>query len=409
MTESRMPPVRLILLGLAACTAAGCRSDADTRAEPLTDEVTWSAVEELRIGSRDDPDDGFSSIAALVFGDDGLLYVLEGQERQVRVFDGDGTRIRVFGRRGAGPGELEAPYDLGIVGDTVWITESPRGNRRVTLFRRDGTLLATFAAPGIRHTGRTGRLWVDVIPAALQPGGILTSTYMYTAGGAAGDTVVFPLVRFDLHGQVVDTVGWDTVGVGSGRRPQLSVGQVTAPVPERPSLFDDGPIRAADGRVVVERPLARAAESSTFVVTLRSGNGDTTWRRAFTYRPVRPSQRQVDAVIAAAGHVFRSRGADSVAVDRAVRSTLDLPAYLPPVTRARLVGDEVWLRREDTGGPWRWLVLGPDGQPLGTFELPRPVRPSIFTPDVVWGVSVDELDVPWIVRYRIRAPGRPRS
>jgi hypothetical protein len=81
---------------------------------------------------------------------------------------------------------------------------------------------------------------------------------------------------------------------------------------------------------------------------------------------------------------------------------LELPAFLPPITRLRRVGNEIWLRREDDRGAWRWLVLDAEGNPIGTFTHPRAVDPRILATDIIRAVETDGLGVPWVVRYRLR-------
>lgn len=361
----------------------------------------WEVVEELRIGSLDDPEVGFSSVADIELGRDGLLYVLDSQERQVRVFDRTGHRVRAFGRRGSGPGEFQDPESLGVVGDTVWVTEMG-GNHRVTLFSSDGKLLATVPGLNKRFTGKSGRVIVSVVPGWLEPGGLLPSRYWYTAvGRSAGDTIIFPQVRFDVNGNVVDTIGWDTLGFGVRTGPRLTVDGVTLSRPGRPFLFDDEPIVAGEKRVHVERPLANSQAPTSFTVTLLSSTRDTMWSRRYTYRPVDASSEQIDEAVAVSGESFRFRGADSLQVDRAVREVVDFPRFLPSVTRVRLVDKEVWLRREDTKRDWRWTVLDQNGTPVGEITLPLAFTPFVFRPDELWGVHADEMDVPWIVRYRV--------
>jgi hypothetical protein len=110
---------------------------------------------------------------------------------------------------------------------------------------------------------------------------------------------------------------------------------------------------------------------------------------------------QIDKVVAVAGEGFRFRGADSLQVDRALRDVLEFPDFLPPVTHGRLVEGEVWLRREHTQGDYRWTILGGDGRAIGELTLPRAFTPLVFRRGELWGVETNEVDVPWVVRYRI--------
>ncbi len=51
-------------------------------------------------------------------------------------------------------------------------------------------------------------------------------------------------------------------------------------------------------------------------------------------------------------------------------------------------------------GP-EWLVLDPSGEPAATVVTPAALRVLAITRDRVWGVESDELDVDYIVGYRI--------
>ena len=60
------------------------------------------------------------------------------------------------------------------------------------------------------------------------------------------------------------------------------------------------------------------------------------------------------------------------------------------------------LRREEFGATLNWTVLDPKGNVVATFGLPRNVRPMTVIGDQAWGVELDDVDVPQLVRYRIR-------
>ena len=52
------------------------------------------------------------SIADLLIGSDGVVYVLDHFNRVVQVFDQTGTHLRSIGSEGQGPGELGRPIAL---------------------------------------------------------------------------------------------------------------------------------------------------------------------------------------------------------------------------------------------------------------------------------------------------------
>lgn len=162
----------------------------------------------------DDPDLGFSRVTAMAVGENGLLYVVDGQERQIRVFDASGRRVGTIGGRGRGPGELESATRFGVLGDTVWVADLL--NRRLTLFSSGGDVLATLPMEGPQFTGSSGVL-ANVVPFSLEPGGTVRGDLMYMIAvgpeGRPGDAIPHPRLRFDLTGQVLDTLGWDTLRI----------------------------------------------------------------------------------------------------------------------------------------------------------------------------------------------------
>jgi hypothetical protein len=67
-------------------------------------------IEELRIGSVDDPDTGFSEVdrhVEVTAGD--TVWIMERQDLTIRAYGPDGELVRRMGGRGDGPGELGFP------------------------------------------------------------------------------------------------------------------------------------------------------------------------------------------------------------------------------------------------------------------------------------------------------------
>ncbi len=49
-----------------------------------------------------------------------------------------------------------------------------------------------------------------------------------------------------------------------------------------------------------------------------------------------------------------------------------------------------------------WRVLSPEGEPVGAVDLPTRFGVIFVQGDRLWGSDSDELDVPYIVRYRLQ-------
>lgn len=79
--------------------------------------------------------------ADIAFGPDGLIYVADGYANgRIVVFDGDGNKVREWGRRGTGPGEFNLPHSL-VVGPDGTVYVADRENGRIQLFTPDGEYL----------------------------------------------------------------------------------------------------------------------------------------------------------------------------------------------------------------------------------------------------------------------------
>jgi len=391
------------VLLLAAARLGGC----DT-ADSMTGEVDADAlpeltlVEEVRIGSLDDPDLGFSRISGVDVDEDGLTYVLESQEREIRVFDRDGRRVRTIGRQGSGPGEFGSPNRFGIIGDTVWVTDTRLS--RLTLFTLEGDVLSTVesmgavvdAPEGVTIRVRPNRMRRD----RLFESGLSSMSYMVEPPG----DIVVPRLLFDLKGNIVDTLSVDTIeSAFSMLSDRITVGAITFIRPTPPT---DAPrsLPTDDGTVRIERAHAPTRESSTFAVTRTDTAGDTLYHRTFRYAPKPYAGAATDSLVGQHARQYEERaGPDFEAVKAAIRDAYELPPYQSPVQSAQLGADgSVWLLREDTGGDYTWILLAPDGSPRGQLALPRRASIRWSSGDEAWIVVQDEYDVQWLVRYRLR-------
>jgi hypothetical protein len=76
---------------------------------------------------------------------------------------------------------------------------------------------------------------------------------------------------------------------------------------------------------------------------------------------------------------------------------------LPPVTYVAVGQDSsIWLRREEVSGDSAvWNVLDPSGEAVGTLRLPSGQTVVAAKGDVVAAIELDDLDVPYVIRYRL--------
>jgi hypothetical protein len=248
----------------------------------------------------------------------------------------------------------------------------------------------------------SGYMWgVSMLPSSEPPSGV-----------ARTDSVFMPVVRFDLAGEVVDTVGYEV------RPPPIGSLEYVAVGGERylPFFPSDSParVRVHDGRIWVDRPLVESGSTGVVVVTRVRFDGDTLYSRAFAYEPVAYNDDFLDRIAAGAslrlvnqeatGYLpLQEAGPDSIEVRTGIRAAMDVPRFQPAIQGYWVANDgSLWLRREDMGGDavW-WVVLDPDGQPVGRVELPGDVWLEWSREGVLWAVDPDDYGVPWLVRYRI--------
>ena len=77
---------------------------------------------------------------------DGRIYIVDGVNNKIRVFDQNGGPVSSFGRQGSGNGEFRYPLgiDIDALGN-VYVADS--GNHRVQIFDPDGGFIAGLKAP----------------------------------------------------------------------------------------------------------------------------------------------------------------------------------------------------------------------------------------------------------------------
>jgi hypothetical protein len=350
-----------------------------------------TVVEAARLGSLSDPDIGFSVVTAVAVGPDRRMYVAEGQDRHVRIYDAAGNLERVVGRQGQGPGEFQSLLKLGLLGDTLWVVDP--GNGRISLFNRDGDLIGTVAAP--RIATERGSLF----PMYLRP------DRNWVSGGVSGtpvagaiSTYTSPELLFDVDGALVDTLrNVEIVAVPAG----VAIDSISMP---REALLPDHPIILHDPgtrTMIVRRASPTSNAPSSFSIASISISGDTVFDISLEYAPIPVDDAYVDRVVEQLAAGPRAR-LGAARIERALRSAL--PAYHPPVTQVRLGEDgTIWLRRErDRANEARYLIIESDGVVRGSVRLPGTVQIMWSGRDELVGMEPDDFDVPWLIRYRFR-------
>ena len=391
----------LAALAIATTTVAFPTTHAD--AQLVADAEFKEACEVLRLGGALDVPEwlAFARTPELQLDPAGRLYLNADARTAVAVLDPDGDFVRYIGGEGEGPGEFTLLGSFGFVGDTVWLQHSTL--LHISYFDSAGAHIRTEMDRGPPSSApRTRRF---SIPLARGRG-----FYIPPSGNRSGQRVRVPMTVGSRSAPARDTLGfrlhntWMTaMGATNWFRPMTTPplyrihakgnGVVTADwEPDRP---EELVLRHYDvyGRLVRETSIGSR---------LRAVSADA--RNAF-----------IDEGVERAGGIAAMVGRVGGAVPNDVRATVTegllLYDYFEPISSFFLThGERVWLRdaAPAEGHEAVWVVLSPDGE--AEFRVPAPTGITFEAAlgDRVWATGLTEMDVPFIVQYKLVAPGECR-
>jgi hypothetical protein len=383
--------MRALALGLLALVLAAAGIKAQSA-------PTRRATQVFRLGGPDakEPYD-FSETPRLVVDSAGVIYARLASEGAIIVFRPDGQFVRQIGRKGEGPGEFQFAHAHGFVGDTLWVTNWP--TPRISLFRRDGSHLATRRTPfdvgpmrlsapaGISGLLTGGRAYVliDALVLTENPGRASVPALVGTREMRNVDTIAMlphprglyvpavgswafapmpssPLLAFGSTGTAIATAEWNR------SKPQAVTIRVIAP---------NGEERVRRQLQLAAQPIPGSVRDSLLGVALGKA------------RPQLEAARRKGAALGASN-------------ERLVEQGLDLPTHYPPV-RSLVVGIDgtLWLERFGDGRAGDWLVLDRRGEPIFQLRLPASFELQQASATDVWGTERDELDVSYMVRFSL--------
>jgi hypothetical protein len=133
----------LLLAVLAAAPAA--QAQQVTKLPAQDKPLAGKPVMQFSIGSEDGEDwELLSRVSQVAFDKEENLYVLDGGNNRVLIFNPQGKYVRKFGKKGGGPGELMAPVGLALTAAGE-IAVTDLGRPAVSLFKKDGTFIKNIA------------------------------------------------------------------------------------------------------------------------------------------------------------------------------------------------------------------------------------------------------------------------
>ena len=358
----------------------------------------WTLERNLTIGSLGDPEQSLTAAGSLTTDDEGTIYVAQPRDFQIRVYSEGGELSRVIGREGQGPGEFSSIGYLGWLGDTLYTGDSR--NQRVSFFKRDGSFIRSIRlAWSVIDEVFTPRTVSRVLP----DGTVLVQPSFASRLLADGTITRRPLFRMDTTGTVLQTVAETSV-----KNSQLSIQKGSGGLFGL-QLFSDSPLLALapSGEYVMVLDRDAATQEHGAVMRLRkiTVDGDTVFAHEIPYSPVPLPGEVVDSLLDAqaeglsAAPMFESAREARQALDGAVF----IPSFYPPASRIVVASSgEIWVRRENVAGSdIRWDILSPEGDPVGKVILPGSTNIHDSKEDFLRATERDELDVTYVVRYRI--------
>ena len=365
--------------------------------------VGWvvDSVPEYQVGEVDGEEPYmFSRIVGARQLADGRVAVLDRSSCELRFFDADGVFLERTGGHGEGPGEFRG-------GRLALCTLVP-SQHPDSLFGWDGANLSVFDDRG-RFSRRHRLVWPSGrvrLVAGVADGFVAVGRNRY--GPQRGDRLT-ELYDYAMLEPETRRLAWEKIGLPAQRQytvPLTMTAIVPMPFDIRPSaaMARDGLYMTLGENQGPEIRQYGAEGHLSRIVRLAEPLGAPTREdihslAEFTLAP----HEMADSVRAWASQRLRSR-----------YSSLPLPEIIPVFSRL-IVDDEGWLWAElyryEVHAPVRWLVFDPDGEGVGSVDLPPDLDVRQIGRDFILGVWRDELGVQYVRRHALsgRAERRPGS
>jgi hypothetical protein len=359
--------------------------------------ATLDSMPDLRIGSVAGPvEEQFGSVGDLAVLPDGGVAVLDDQAAEIRIFGPDGAYRRTVATKGEGPGELQVPRSVTLLPADTLAVYDYRADR-ITRFGTDGSLgrVVTLAFGGY---GRPTTV-------SLFPDGRVVASSPVTEPGKrvppeglsfTMDSTVLQLNGDD--GSLLDTVA---VLPWMERFRDLDISPSAVFIRLYPAAFNRTGVFTAHPDGVWcgfgDRWELRLLDPV-------DGHVKRILRAPGLERPL--TDAEADAILQAS--LAQASGPEDLRARRHRYELSPRPAMRPTYDRV-LVDDQARLWLEEWPGGFtesrRWWVFARGGALLGYMDAPFGFRLVSVRGAQAWGVTRDDLDVSYVVRYAIRPAG----
>ncbi len=357
----------------------------------------WTLEVDLRIGGIEGKGPyEFSDLTGLTVDGDGRIYLLDQQAREVRIFNARGEHVETLGREGSGPGEL-GPALPGVLVRDGAVLVLDLSNHRLTVFPSDR------GAPSSTSLDLSQGFPVRVDLGA--EGGVVAQLRGMAAEGIESHAGGDPIVRLSEEGAPTDTV----LVLPRGTTMEFDGGttEITMLAPE--PVWD----MARDGRLIW------AMNNAYGVEVLRDGRVERVILRAVERQPVTVNDERLfrlalEQLLLGAGApptvvqalLGQMAFADFYPALGAVLAGPDGSTWVQGIRTAEDVADSPEdfnpqnLGPPDLGAP-DWSVFDAEGRFLGVVMTPLRFKPFLCEGDFVYGIGLDEYDVPEVLRLRV--------
>jgi len=111
--------------------------------KPIHDDAVFSLKEDLALGKKERNEKHmFYLLTDMDADSSGNIYVLDSENVNIKVYDPKGRFLKVFSRKGKGPGQLSNPIDIYIDDkDLIYVCDS--GNNRISIFDGQGDFVSS--------------------------------------------------------------------------------------------------------------------------------------------------------------------------------------------------------------------------------------------------------------------------
>lgn len=326
----------------------------------------------------------FGDVRDLAVDEMGRIWVLDNQNRELRVFSPDGSHVRTFGGTGEGPGEFRDPNGLARDPTTgrMWVIDP--ATSRYTVFDTAGRLVETRP----RDASGYGYVW----PGRFDRDGRLFD-YMLVSGD--GDWRFRGLVVRGADGNARDSLRFSPdAGERSFFRIERENGMAMRAVPFTP--YGDWAVSPSGSVWRTEGDPYRLVEIGRDDDTIRIVEQE--------HEPVPVTEAELDSIRRFYEEQY-GQGANQLDFSR-------IPEQKPAIRALFVARDgRVWVLPYGRQGQTGRIadVFTPKGHYLGRLELPVRLRWSIspvVTEEALYGVREDPATgVHQVVRIAIEEPG----